>query len=465
MSKENNNNLADNPAKEKGVGFVKLMAWSIRGGSTGICMLILGYLSVFCTDTLGIAPTIVGSLLLLSKLLDGVTDLVAGFIVDRTKTRWGKGRPFELCVVGMWIATLLLYMTPQQFSSPVKLVWIFIMYALANSVFYTFLNANEAVYMVRAFNGQKQYVSLSTYGGLVPMAMTVVYNVLFPTLMGTMATSQKGWVQLILIFMIPLMLLGLLRFFIVKEINDVDVEPHGEKVQFGDVLTVLKRNPYIFIIAAGMLVMNLITNMGVQVYYFKQIVGNVGLMGILAATQVIILPMMFILPQILKKTATVNVIKFGILITAIGWALNFVAGSNVPLLVVANIMTAGGVIPLSMLSQLLVIECADYNEYIGIRRMEGTLSAIRGFAQKVGAGVGAGLLGILIGLAGYDGTLDVQSDMAIMMIRLLYSLIPAALYVVVFVFFNMYSLGKKMPEIRKTNEERRTEIAEETVQK
>lgn len=462
MSKEVNNSGTGQPAKEKGVGFGKLMSWSLRSGSTGICMMILGYLSVFCTDTLGIAPAAVGTLLLLSKLLDGVTDMVAGFIVDRTNTRWGKGRPFEWCVVGMWLSTLLLYMTPEKFSTPVKLVWIFIMYALANSVFYTFLNANQTAYMVRAFSGQKAYVSLSTYGGVVPMFMTLIFNILFPTLMGRLAVSQKGWIQLVLIFLIPLVLVGMLRFFVIKEVNNVDVKSGGEKVKFKDMLAVFKHNRFIFIIALGTLVMNLITNMGVQVYYFKQIVGNVGLMSVLAATQVVILPLMFILPQILKKASVVNVVKVGLLIAIAGWVLNFFARSNVILLLAANLMTGAGAVPISMLAPLMLIECADYNEYVGIRRMEGTLSSISGFAAKIGAGLGAGLLGILIGLAGYDGTLAVQPDSAVMMIRLLYSLIPAALYVVAFVFYNMYTLGKQMPEIRRINEERRAAAEKST---
>lgn len=66
-------------------------------------------------------------------------------------------------------------------------------------------------------------------------------------------------------------------------------------------------------------------------------------------------------------------------------------------------------------------------------------------------------MGILIGIAGYNGTLEVQPDSAINMIRLLYSLIPAALYLVVFLCFRLYKLDKLMPEIRKTNETKREE--------
>ena len=108
-----------------------------------------------------------------------------------------------------------------------------------------------------------------------------------------------------------------------------------------------------------------------------------------------------------------------------------------------------------MLASLLIIECADYNEYIGIRRLEGTLGAVEGFAKKVGAGLGSGLLGILIGMAGYDGNLTVQPASAITMVRLLYSLIPLAMYLVVYLVCRLYKLDKQMPEIRKANEANR----------
>ncbi len=447
--------------KEKGMGFWKLFSWSARGGSTGIATMIMGYLTIFCTDTMGIPAAAVGTLLLLSKFLDGLTDLFAGYFVDRTHTRWGKGRPYEWCVAGMWLSTLLLFMVPARFSTLMKLVWIFIMYAFANSVFYTFLNANGNVYMVRAFNRKKDYVDVSTYGGVVPIVMVLIFNIIFPTLMGKLATSQHGWVQLILIFFVPMVVLGMLRFFVHKEKYDVDVEAHGEKVRFRDVLLVLRSNPYIYIIAFGSLVMNIITNMGTGVYYFKYIVGNVGLMSVTAASQVVVVPLMFILPQILKKTTVVNVIKGGLLITIAGYILFFFANKNIFLLSISSILTGGGVVPMSMLSGLLILECSEYNEYKGMRRLEGSLSSVNGFATKVGAGIGTGILGILLGAAGYDGTLAVQPASTITLIRMMATTVPAVMYLIVFLIFNFYTLGRKMPEIQRENEARRLAAAEQ----
>ena len=456
MSEENKSVQTEEKApKEKGVGFGTLAAWSLRPASTGVAIMIIGYLTVFAVNTMKMSPALIGSLLLASKLVDGVTDLFAGYIVDNTHTRWGKGRPYEWCVVGMWLTTLLLFCVPASASTPFKAAWILVIYLFANSIFNTFLSANGTVYMVRAFSSQKQFISLSTYGGIFPMLIVAVFNIIFPSLMGTLATSQAGWIKLVAIFAVPMVVLGMLRFFVVKETIDVDVKAGGEKVKFSDIVAVLKKNPYIYIISAASLVMNIITAMGVNVFYFTDIVGNVGLMGVLAATQFIILPLMFIFPQILKKISVMKLIRIGILCCITGFVINYFAGSNLVLLIIGNILTGGGAVPTSMLAALIIIECAEYNEYIGIRRLEGTLGAINGFAHKIGAGLGSGMLGILIGLAGYDGNLSVQPASAITMVRLLYSLIPAAMYIVVYLICRLYSLDKRMPEIKAANEANR----------
>ena len=446
---------------KKELTFGKLMAWSLRGGSTGVALMVMGYLSIFAIKILNIPAATVGTLLLASKFLDGVTDIFAGYIVDKTNTKIGRGRPYELCIIGLWITTLLLFVCPAGWSTALKCVWLFIMYAFSNSVFMTFLNANQTVYMVRSFSDPKHYVALSTYGGIVPMIVVVIFNIIFPILVGVMATSQPGWILLIAIFAIPMLLVGLLRFLVIKETHSVDTKS-SEALSMKDVFTVLKKNPYIYIIALATFTMNLITNMGVNTFYFTDIVGNIGLMGALSAVQMIAIPLMLVVPTILKRTTVVKVIRVGILATITGYVLNFFAGSNFALLAIAAVLFGGGAVPISMLTGLMIIDCAEYNEYTGLYRLEGSLGAINGFATKLGAGLGAGLLGILLGMAGYSETAAVQTASALNMVRLLYSLIPAALYLLVYLAFHLYKLDKLMPEIRRTNEENRAKAAEET---
>lgn len=209
---------------------------------------MLGLLMIYCTDTLKVPPAYISVILVASKILDGVTDMFAGFIVDRTRTRWGKARPYEIFIVAIWLCTWLLFSCPESFSMTAKLIWIFVMYALANSVCYTFLNANGTSYMVRAFKSG-EIVKQTSYGSIITMLAAVIFNITFPALMGSIATSGAGWSRLVLMFAVPLAAIGLLRMLFVPEKYDVDMEtPDAEKLKVSDIFKLIRVNKYILII-------------------------------------------------------------------------------------------------------------------------------------------------------------------------------------------------------------------------
>ncbi len=89
-------------ADSKHIPFWKMLAWNSRTISQGIGLMAIGFLQIYCTDTLKMNPALVGGLLVGSRLVDGFTDLLAGYVVDRTNTKWGRGRPYELCIAAMW---------------------------------------------------------------------------------------------------------------------------------------------------------------------------------------------------------------------------------------------------------------------------------------------------------------------------------------------------------------------------
>ena len=79
------------------LGFGRLMAWKSSDiAMAGLNVIVLGYLSIYCSDTLGIAPAVVGTVLMVSKIIDAFTDIFAGWLVDNTHTKLGKGRPLLL---------------------------------------------------------------------------------------------------------------------------------------------------------------------------------------------------------------------------------------------------------------------------------------------------------------------------------------------------------------------------------
>lgn len=109
------------------VGFSKLILWNSSSCSVALSTLVLGYATFYCTDVLQLSPAMVGTLFMVSKMFDSVTDVLAGFIVDRTQTRWGKGRPYEIFMLFLWFSTWLLFSCPTSFATTAKCIWIFCM--------------------------------------------------------------------------------------------------------------------------------------------------------------------------------------------------------------------------------------------------------------------------------------------------------------------------------------------------
>jgi probable glucitol transport protein GutA len=439
---------------QKKIGFGRMFAWQSRAISQGANMLICGFLTIYCTDTLKVPAALVGLLLMVSKITDCFTTIIAGYFVDRTNTKLGRGRPYELAIVGMWLCTWLLFACPTEFSMYVKAVWIFTMYTFVNSIFSAFLSSNNTVYMVRAFSRQEDYVAISTYGGLIPILGAIIVNVTFPMMMAKMASSAQGWSTLIAIYAIPLCLIGLLRFLTIKETNNVFVNS-SEKINFKDIVILLKTNPYIYILALMMFVFNFITNMGVGQYYYTYVVKNLSLMGIVSLTTVIVLPTLVVFPALIKKFSTTKLIQAGLVVTSVGLVINFFALDNPILLILGTLISGIGTVPISMLNALMIIDCAEYNEWKDRPRMEGTLNSIVGFNIQLGSAFGTGIMGLLLSMSGYTGVAATMPGSAIIMIRLLFSLIPMALYLIVILVLRFYKLDKLMPQIHKENEEKR----------
>jgi probable glucitol transport protein GutA len=319
------------------VGFLRNFCWQSRQASLGVNTLMMGFLTIYCTDTLKISPALVGTMLMLSKIFDGFTDAVAGFIVDNTNTRLGRGRPYEFAIIGVWLSTWLMFTCSPEWSMFAKCAWVFSMYVLVNAVWATFLNAAQTPYIVRAFGRPEQIVTLSTYGGLVSMVFAMAFNISFPMAMGALATSAQGWSTLVGIFAIPLAAIGMLRFIFIKETivikGKTGASANAEKLRVKDVVSALKVNPYVFIILILTFFFNIITNMGVNIYYFTYIVRDVGQMGVLAATQIVILPLMFIFPAIIRKFSLIRLMGAGMLVTIAGYVVNYFALDNVALLI------------------------------------------------------------------------------------------------------------------------------------
>lgn len=436
-----------NPDK---IGMAKFWGWQSRAVSLGCMTIVYGYLMIYCTNTLGLSSALVGTLLLCSKVFDGITDLFAGYLIDNTNTRFGKARPYEFAIIGVWICTWLLFSCPTEWTYTVKAVWLFVIYTFVNSILATLLSTNQTAYMMRAFPTMNQIVKLNSYGGIVVTIGCAVVSMLFPQMMATMATSGPGWSKMVGIFALPLAVIGILRFVFVKE--TVQVEDSGDgKMSFAEMLEVLKKNKYIWFSAALAILYNISLGMNAATYYFTYVVGDIGKYTMIAALSMPLLISMFIFPVLMKKIPISKIIMFGAVLGVLGYLINFVAGGNMALLLVAGACYSLAGLPIAYLSGMIILDCAEYNALMGMSRAESTMTAFSSFGSKLGNGVGAALLGIILGAGGFissEAADIVQPDSAVLTIKLLYSVIPALVYLVIVVLMKCYKLDEVLPELR-----------------
>lgn len=435
----------------------KFLAWKARDISIACVTVIMTYLTIFCTDTLGMPAALVGTLLLASKICDGVTDIFAGFLVDNTNTKWGKGRPYEWCILGAWACTILLFFCPGEWSLVVKSVWVFVMYTLVFSVFSTMLGASQTPYMIRAFKNKAVIGKVASYGGILSMFGAIIVSVTFPVLMAKLATSAAGWRTLILIYGLPLGALGILRFIFVKEDPSIDAGDVGQKVSLKQILELFKKNKYAWAYAGIMGFYQMTVGLNVTTFYFKYVVGDLGLMGIMGMMSVVVLPVMFVFPTLMRKFNVSTLIIGGSVSAIVGYILMFMAKSNMPMLIVGNVLMTVASLPIAYLGAIIIMELATYNESIGLPRMEGSTNILSSFSNKVFNGIGAGVVGILLGAAGYSSSAGaVQPTSALLMIRVLYSIVPLICFVLIILCALMLGkLEKRIPQLEKEVDERK----------
>lgn len=420
------------------LGFGRLLAWKSSDVSQGwVSILMLNFLSMYASDMLGVNIGVVGSLLMFSKIVDAITDLLAGWLVDNTHTRWGKGRPYELCIVGMTVCTVLLFSASPKWSMAIKCVWISLMYTLTFSIFSTLRAAGGIPYTIRHFSNNRILIEkMSSLGGIIVIMGSLIVSASFPVLVSTFADSAAGWQLCVLIVMIPATIIGLLRFFICKEDPAVEETESNEPLKIKEVLKMFRKNKYVWVYALIMLCYNILTNLAVGSYFFKWVIGDTAMMGVTSLFGVVLLPLMFFFPKIIEKVGSMCKMIAGFCVVSIvGYLICFLSGDFVPGVLIGFLLGQFASLPLTYYGILFIMNVCTYNEMIGLQRMEASSNSMSNFMSKIGAALGSWITGLLLMSAGYVSAEGVTSQpaSALLMIRVDYALIPAIMFAIILV--------------------------------
>ena len=430
------------------------MAWTSRGVSASINAVLILNLTYYCTDILGLNATVVGIMLIASKVIDAATDLCAGYIIDHTHTKWGKARPYEICIIFQWLFTVFLFNVPSMGATG-QYIWIFIMYVLINAVCTTMLGAADSVYMSRVFTTQKNQIGAMSFNGTIVYILSIIFTIVFPQFLAGAGTTQAGWSTMSFTLAIPLALIGILRFVFCKEVVKDSVEKVGENAKnpkqnlsMKTMLGALSKNKYIFIVVGLMLLTNIVNNMSAATtYYFKYIVQNIGLQSLISMAGMATPLFLIIFPALSKKFGTTKLLRAFLIIGVIGIAIRAIGGVNVATLMIGSLFMGIGTMPISIMINTYLIDCMDYGEWKTGTRVEGLVASVANFVGKLGSAIASGLIGFIMGMAGYDGSLAVQSQSANTAIVVLFNILPIAFFILMIVLAFMYNIDSIRPQM------------------
>lgn len=411
------------------------------------------FLTVYYTDSVGIAAGVVGTIMLLTRLLDGVSDLVMGNIVDHTHTRWGKARPWVgLMAPLMGLGLILLFNVPGSLGGGAKVAYASITYVLLAVVIYTACNLSYGTMMSYMAPDQQDRTTLSSVRFFCTWLAVLVIIYTAPSLI-----EKIGYRGMSILFGIAGAALILVTFFFCKERTTGDAVEKKDDIPVLEALKLLFKNKY-FVFVALLFIINYaalnLTN-GIVIYYVRDILGNmaaygtVNTMGFLPS--IILLPFF---PKIVEKLGKWKCLMAGSILQILGYVVILVSAKSFAALIVGLALVGIGRVPHSAGLFAMIADVIDYGDWKFGKRVEGMTYSASSFGMKVGTGLGSAVVGWGLQLGGYIGDAAQQSDSALFAIRALYTWVPMILIIIGAVILAMCNLDKIYPTIRKELAER-----------
>lgn len=422
------------------------------------CNIIYSAMSAFLlfyyTDYVHISAGIVGTIMLVSRIFDGVTDLIMGVIVDRTKSKMGKCRPWILrMAIPFAIAGILLFSVPSGLGQTAKIAYIFITYNLVSSVIYTAINVPYATLNALITQDQYERSVLSIFRNLLATAGTLTINTFTLPLVEYFGNNAAAWTKTFVVFGFVAIAAFLCTFFGTKErvrAAENEGEVQTEDVPFVTGIKALFKNKY-WIMMTGMLALFFLmysVNGGATVYYAKDILGDKNLVSTINGIfNIVQICGMFFIAMLVKKFGKRNVFALGLVLDIIGMlVLNF-SGGSMAIIVVSSVIRGIGNACGGATMWAMVSDTIDYGEWKTGYRTEGLVNSACSFGYKIGNGIGSALLGLILEIGGYVGTAAVQTESALTSIKVCFVWIPILVYVCGLVIMKFYHLDKEFDGI------------------
>lgn len=431
--------------------FEKIAYGSGDLASNLILVLTSTFVTFFYTDALGLNPGIIGSIMMFSRLADGITDMLMGYVMDRVKTKYGKARPWLLWLaVPIAIACVLVFLVPNT-GDLGKYIYVAITYNLVTTLLYTMINIPYGALTSLMSRDQNQRTVINIFRMLMAQIGSLIINAFTLPFVNSVggSSSQKSWIIVSIIYASLAAALFLLCFAKTKERVRVSLE-QKKKINFSESFGLIFKNNYWLIIVGIWVSMALGMSLSgsVGTYYAKYILGDENMAGFIAS--VAIIPVILCMPLVAplsKKFGKRNVALVGSCISLLAQFLMLINPESASWLITCSLIKGVGSAALTGTLFAMVADTIEYGQWKTGRRVEGMLYSSTTFGAKIGAGVGGAVALAVIGAAGYNGLAAVQTEATLAAIKNMYLIVPIPFLILIPVFYIFYKLDKIYPTV------------------
>lgn len=375
---------------------------------------LASFLNVYYTDVLKLTSVWGGAFLavfpIVSKIVDAVTNIVMGQIIDRTKTAQGKARPYLLLAAVLLPITGILLFTVPEASQTVQVIWVMISYNLFYSFAFTIYNMSHNLMVPLSTRNVQQRGSLSVFNNISSVAATgIIVALLFPMLiMPKIGVNKDAWIVVMSVVSILALPLTLVEYYFTRErITEENADDNAEKVPLKTQLLSVIKDKYWVVIFLYLIVYHIGSNLkNVSLIYFCNYVLGTYNDG---KTQTMIsviggIPMgigMFAVWPLAKKFGKRNLTMAGFVLYALGGIVCLINPHNMVVVLIGQFIKNIGGLPCAYVFMALFADVLDHIEWKHGFRVDGLSTSILTIIMTVAGGVSNGLLNFMLSKSGY----------------------------------------------------------------
>ena len=420
---------------------------------------LTSFVMIYLTDTVGLNAGIVGTLIMVSKLLDGVTDVFFGNMIDKTKSKMGKARPWMFYgFFGCALTLFGVFAIPTNIGQTAQYAWFFICYTSLNAVFYTANNIAYAALTSLVTKNSKERVEMGSFRFMFSFGTNLLIQSITFSAVEMFGGGAAGWRAVALIYCIVGILTNTLSVFSVKELPEEELVGDAEEVQddkditLVDTFKLLVANKYFLMICVIYILQQLRAAMlGVGTFFMTYVLCRQELFGVFSwAINIPLIAMLALTPALVAKAKGLyNVNKWSYIFATVCRLGLVFAGyqGNVPLMLVFTVLASFGEAPWQGDVGAVIAECSEYTYLKTGKRIDGSMFSCTSFGTKFGGGIGVALQGWLLEISGYVNAAPTQSAESISMMCIMYLVLPFvfnAIITVILSFLNVEDANKKL---------------------